>query len=122
MKELNFSQLLDEFIKEQEKDRNFFEKLADHEVSEGVLTYIYQRLYLRRKFLAQFHNIRPEVRSEEERKALLGKIGLIITREEFLAHRLQELKAALNQRLAHIKQHQEVSKAYKGLSRFTNHL
>ncbi len=115
MGEINFGTLLEEFSREQERDQAFFEGLDGSKASGEVLDYIYQRLYLRRKFLAQFRNIRPQVSSEEERQHLLEKITQVLAREEALARRLEELRANFQSQMEIMRQRREAFRAYQRL-------
>ncbi len=115
MGDINFDTLLEEFSREQERDQAFFEELDGSKASAEVLDYIYRRLYLRRKFLAQFRNIRPRVDSESERQQLLEKISSILAREETLARRLQELRDAFQAQMEILRQRHQALKAYQRL-------
>ncbi len=114
MNRLDFSNLIDEFVVEQEKDLAFFEGLdQDQMISTRVTEHILKRLYLRRKFLAQFRSLKPPSLTEEEKKTLLEKINQILEQEEKIKGILQQILRSLREKQANLQKGRQALKAYQ---------
>jgi len=114
MTKLNLLNLIDEFAVEQEKDLSFFEKLDQEQlISTKVMEHVLKRLYVRRKFLAQFRSLKSLPLAEEEKKALLERINQILEQEEKIKEILQQILQYLKEKQANLQKSRQALKAYQ---------